>query len=219
MIFAGLIYYNDGPSVLEHSIRAAHAAGLKVIAIDGAFKEFLACGIPDGFKYYSTDGCLETARQLADLHIEAPIGGWEDQASKRTRYFRETPIGDFVFTYDSDEAIRPCIIDQAVLTEDVYRIMLCPEMFSSVRLYRVFDDLIFKYQHCRTYRAKQHEEGKLDSGMVAAAHTPLNAMRKILLDSEGKQVWFDHYRDERPQWRKDLKVRFYESRREKQYGY
>jgi hypothetical protein len=219
MFWAGVVFYNDGPAWLERTLLSAKASGVKTIAIDGAYKEFLVCDTTGTLKYYSTDGCLDVAKKLADICIESPAGGWPEQSDKRTRYFKAAPPGSFLFVLDADEVLRPCRLDAALLADDVYRVMLCPEQFSSVRLYRIYEDLEYLYQHCRIYHTRQHTAGQLETGMVAAAHTPLNGTRKILVDADGKQVWYDHYKEERPTWRKELKQKFYLNRRELKYGY
>jgi hypothetical protein len=220
MNYAGVIFYNDGPELLELSLLALKRNGFFIIAIDGAFTEF---PLAKDEKVYSTDGCLDVARKYANQVIEVPAQGWYDQATKRTRYIRETPTGSYIWAIDSDEPMRP--FDSIIpMTQDVYRIMENRfyedghiEFFSTVRVYKVYEDLAYKYRHCNIYRMKGHVEGQIFTGLVTQAKSDVNATRPILTDLAGQQIIIDHYRNRRSKGRQEQKELFRKIRKENEY--
>jgi hypothetical protein len=94
-LYAGIIFYNDGVEMLSRCFRSCKQAGLKVIAIDGKFSAFK----DDNPYFHSTDGCMEYAKDNADIFIPSPTKGWQDkwggQPIKRTQYFKVLKPNDF----------------------------------------------------------------------------------------------------------------------------
>ena len=216
-MFAGVIFYNDGPKILEKCLMSLVKAGIKPIAIDGAFKDFPRL---EGEEFYSTDGCLEVAKEHSWKVIESPVHGWQDQVHKRNAYLEACPIGSYLMYIDADEILRQENVDLLHhLNEDAYRIIEhrhesneYVRNMTSVRIYKIYNDLRYKYQHCRLYRLNNHIESDIDSGLVCKAHGEIN-MKTLL------HISFDHYKFLRPKIRVDQKEKFYKERFESTYGY
>ena len=216
------IFFEDGPALLEESLKAMKAIGWKVIAIDGAYQEFMKYGQIE--KPYSTDGCIDVARSLADLYVPCPTEGWFDQPTKRNEYVKNVPVGDYFHAIDADEVIEKCTFDFGV-EEDIYRMIenrwlhdVRPRMMDTIRTYKKYPDIGYKYQHSRTYRLDQHKEGDLESGLlVQAANLSNNMQRPLLKDLYGKDVMIQHYNFKRSLDRKRQKQNFYRMRKEGSY--
>jgi hypothetical protein len=218
--FAGIIFFNDTPELLEKCMIALKANGFKIVAIDGAFQEF---PLAKGEKYYSTDGCLDVAWKYADINIESPIGGWFNQATKRTQYFKAVPLYSYVFSIDADEIMQPFSWDFE-LTEDVYRIKQkrfhedgTTLMLGTVRGYKVYPDLEYLYRHCTIYRTSQHKEGDLESGLVTRAKGSINPTRPMVKDKAGNFLIIHNRQDLRSERRRAQKKEYKEKRKEWDY--
>ena len=96
MIQACVIFYNDTPNLLERCFISLKTKVDKIIAIDGAFKEF-SHDLP-----YSTDGSLEIAKIYAHEVIECNKP-WKDQIEKRNAYLTLKDEKDYYFIIDADE--------------------------------------------------------------------------------------------------------------------
>jgi hypothetical protein len=223
--YGGLIFFEDGPELLKTSIRAMKACGLKVIAIDGAFKEFLKMENRD--VYESTDGCIDVAKSEADLFIPCKPGGWDDQAEKRNEYVKATPLHSYFWIIDADEIIRLFNDLKNPLTEDSYRIMESRytkenvvTAMSTVRVYKKYPDLAYKYQHCRVYRMDKHNpQVGIDSGLVTKASSMFNFEKPLIMDSSNIRVTIDHRMYLRPLERNRIKQNYYRTREEMKMGY
>ncbi len=220
-LYAGVIYYNDSPGLLESCFKALKANGFKIIAVDGAFKEFPL--LPNE-KYYSTDGCIDVVRKYADIHVSAPKDFWFNQAVKRNQYFKHTPIGSYCFSIDADEIMQPFSWDGIELTEDVYRIKQkrfhedgTTLMLNTVRGYKMYDDIEYRYRHCTIYRTRQHKEGDLESGLVTSAKGRMNKTRKSLVDKNGDTMLIHNRQDLRPKKRQHQKESYKANRKEWEY--
>lgn len=223
--YAGLIFFEDGPQMLQNSIRAMKACGFTVIAIDGAFKEFLK--MEGRTSYESTDGCIDVAKAEASLYIPCKMGGWDDQAEKRNQYVQATPNGSYFWVIDADEFIRPFKGLKTQLTRDSYRIMETRytaenvgTAMSSVRVYQKFPDLAYKYQHCRVYRLEKHNrELGIDTGLITKASSMFNFEKPIVMDERNLMVTIDHRMYLRPIDRQRIKQNYYRTREEMKMGY
>jgi len=221
----GLIFYNDTPELLRHCLENLKATGFPIIAIDGAFKEFLAGDKSGALKPYSTDGSRELAEKYASIVIDGPADGWENQAEKRNQYLDKVAEGEFIFVIDADEIIYPFTL-MADLSDDVYKVIEHRfetedkfEPMSTLRVYRKYFDLRYLYQHCRLYRTRQHNPKNLESGLVAAAHHPENIKKRFLMDVYGNRVAFNHIKYARSPERRELKAAYYKTREEAKLGY
>jgi hypothetical protein len=217
------IFYNDGPQLLEKSLKAMKAAGLSIIAVDGAYQEFMA--VEGSTIPYSSDGCQEVAKRYAEVYIPCPAGGWVDEVTKRNAYVEKVPVGDYFWWIDADEVLRP-FRGPVKLTADVYMLdiwhrgnMGRMKVSQTIRVYKKYPDLAHKYQHCRLYRLDDHVEGNLDSGLVTSAHAEINMTRPPVMDLNGARVAFDHLFHERLRKRIFDKNRFYATMKEAKYGY
>ena len=217
-IYAGVIFYNDGPELLSNCLMALKANGIKSICVDGAYSNF-PLG-EDEIPKHSTDGCLEVANRLGWKVEIAPAGGWSSQAEKRNVYFEKCPPKKHLIVLDADEVLRPIEKgfefpegDAFKITEFRWTSAQHFQRVDAIRIYKVYSDLRYMYQHCRVYRLNQHNTKILDSGIVTKAHGELNASRMKL------PIGFDHYRYKRPDERVNRKKQFYDTRGEKQYGY
>lgn len=221
--WAGVIFWNDGPELLKKSLLALKGNGFKIIAIDGIFREILTIDL--NLPVASNDGCLELARSMADVFVPAPEGGWIDQPTKRNVYMELVPNGEYAWAIDADEIMRPFQL-AAPMDQDVYRINEhrvyedgVENVFSTIRTYKMYPDLRYKYQHCRIYRLDQHKPELVDSGLITKARGGKNRTYPMLMDVTGTPVIIDHYRKWRPKERFELKKKYYEIREEKKYGY
>lgn len=220
VVFGCLIYFNDGPKMLEDSIMAMKRANLEVVTVDGAYREF------PHERHFSTDGCTDVAKSLASIHIDAPKGRpWDDQAEKRNTYFEAIDTGDYGIVIDADEMLLPCDFKKIQLTEPIYRIMLISVStkrvhFSTVRVYKKYPDLKYLYQHCRIYRADQHfPEKDMESGVQVSAHSGKNGKYPILGCHTGGEVTIEHLCHQRPEERLKDKTAYYQTRAEAKMGY
>jgi hypothetical protein len=219
-VWAGVIYYNDGPEMLEICLKAVLACNIKIVAVDGAFKEF------PHENHRSTDGCREIAKSLSTVHIEAlPDRPWNDQAEKRNQYFQAIPINDYCFVLDADEVLRPFDATKIHFNKNIYRVMMHSDSakkkeFSTIRVYRIYEDLRYLYQHCRLYRTTLHDPQRdMESGCVVSAHGPNNMIHPLLIDERGDRVFFDHFNHLRPEDRIKMKDEYYNKRQEASMGY
>lgn len=223
MIHAGVIFYNDGPEMLQKSLMALKENGLNIIAVDGAFREFIEH--ERDLPAYSNDGCIDVAKAYANTYIPAPDGGWMYQQDKRNAYVLTIPDGEYFFVIDADEILHPFRLGPNSLAEDSYKLMENRhnergpvQRLNCTRVFKKYPDLVYKYQHCRIYRGDQHQPRDLESGLVSRAS--LNNIRApFLLDAEGERVWFDHRCDLRTLERKRQKQNYYRMREERKMVY
>jgi hypothetical protein len=215
MIYVATIFYNDGPELLERAFKSFKACGAQIIAIDGAYEEFPKYN----GKVYSTDGCIDVAKKYATINVAAKFGGWQDQAEKRTQLFRVLSPGESVIVVDADEIMKPCTLPNEA-PMDIGLIGVNTQggsmaKYLSVRVFKVYEDLVYLYQHCRVYRLNEHfPEQSIESGVKVSSHLPENLMRPKLLDTEGKVVEVDHFINFRPDERKQKKEQYYRMRKE-----
>lgn len=221
--YAGVIFWNDGPEILERSLKSLKDCGFKIIAIDGIFREMLK--IDPSLPTTSTDGCIDVAKKYADLYVEGPKEGWESQVAKRNVYVKETPDGSYFWAIDADEVMRSFNLSREI-SDDVYRISEHRIMengsrktMHTIRTYRKYPDLCYNYQHCRIYRMSQHDPSNMDSGLVVKAQGGKNMTYPVLFDDNNRPVQLDHYRQWRSKERYLLKQKFYAMREEAKYGY
>lgn len=215
-MYAGIIFYNDTPEMLRECLTALKACQITTIAIDGAFREFLAEDITGKLKPYSTDGCIEVARELADYYMPALPWCWYDQPQKRSAYLHLVPDGSHLLVIDADEIMQPGIISHDNLT-DTMRVMLSPESFSSVRVYKTKPYLKYLYRHCSMYDMTRHILNNFESGSIVQAHSLSNAEKPILKYTNGKPVTLLHKKADRSPERKQVKEKFYLNRKETYY--
>lgn len=227
MNYAGVLFYNDGPELLQRCIRALKACKIKVIAVDGPWKEFVTAARQCGVELapHSTDGCLEVARAEADLVIEAPDNieaAPYGELHKRNIYIREVPVGDYVWYVDADEIMRPFVLPEGEPSKDVYILdnywhQHRVRNVQTIRVYKKYPDLGHKYQHARLYRLDQHDPMDLNSGLIFCGRDPGNARFPVLKDVFDAPVAMDHYLLERPQQRVDIKNVYLKLRTENNY--
>lgn len=94
-MYACVIFYNDAP-LLERCLRSLDGKFEKIIAVDGAFKEF------PHHEPFSTDGSIEVARNYGCKLIKTDEA-WETQVDKRNRYIQEVPDWESFLVIDADE--------------------------------------------------------------------------------------------------------------------
>lgn len=224
MITATVIFYNDGPEMLERALVHLKAHGFFIVAVDGAFQEWMKVTNTD--IPYSTDSCIDVARYYADEFMESPTNGWKDEMSKRNVSIVTVPVGDYFMISDADEVIPEGIFDQD-LHADVYRMWEHlhrmdgrePSRVSRNRVFKKYDDLAFLYQHCRLYRTKEHDPRDLGSGLVSRSATGLNNRLPFLKTGSGEDAYFDHYPLQRPTIRQDIKKEYAKIRGENAYPF
>jgi hypothetical protein len=219
-MYAGVIFYNDDPYYLEKCLVALRDNNIKPICVDGAFGNFPTTGT-----FYSNDGCIGMAKKLAEIFIPCPEGGWKSQVDKRNEYFKACPVGEYIIVIDADEVMQKVGGFEA-MTEDVYTIMENRyekstefKTWGGIRVYKVYEDLRYCYQHCRTYRMSQHDQKDIDSGLLVCAHGAMNDSRPVLKDWSGRPVTIDHYKYIRTPERMRAKEDFYKLRKEAELGY
>lgn len=204
MIYATVIFYNDTPELLKRCLESAKYAGLKVIAIDGAFQEF---AFAEGEKFYSTDGCYEMAERCAMSMIRTPTTGWKDQIEKRNEYFKVVKPGNYVFVLDADEEIVKCKIKQD-LTDDIYKVFLYDpvndNLTLSPRIFKVYEGMEYRERHCSIFSGNFKVTNYLD---VASA--------KVLTCDNGVYVRVNHLHHMRPKVRIE-QSNLYKQNREEQ---
>lgn len=98
MIQGCVIFYNDGPDLLERCLKSLKGKVDRIIAVDGRYAEFPSLG-----KNWSTDGCQEIADKYADeVVVNSPLP-WADQIAKRNRYLTLRDSRSYYFILDADE--------------------------------------------------------------------------------------------------------------------
>ena len=201
-VYAAIIFYNDTLRLLKTCVRSCHALGLKTIMIDGKFSAF-----EDDNKYFhSTDGCMEYAKEVADIYIPSPRRGWDDkwggQPIKRTEYFKVCNEGDFVIVIDADEAFKTKgKINLESLRYRYQRLKLwnfaAGHTIINVRGFRVYNDLCYLRRHCATYRTdfiKTKNGNNLHEGQAIYNRN----MLKPILDMNGNEIVMINYDSLRP---------------------
>lgn len=219
LVTVGMIFYNDGPKMLSEAIQACHNSGLRVIAVDGAFQEFMKVAGTD--TPYSTDGCIDVAKAEADLYIPCPEHGWPDQAQKRNEYVKPIENGKYFLVLDADEFLREHTLrtdydaDWYVLNEKRVRRHGLIRDLHFIRMHKKYDDLRYLYVHYRLYRTDTHNPNDIMSGLSHFEHAPRGIVYPFLYDVNGKIVTFIHDTTLRSEERRRQKESYYFTRGEK----
>src|SRR5574343_171527 len=98
MILGVMIFYEDGPELLEKSLLSLKKVTDKVLVIDGAYKEF------PHKDFLSSKECLKVVNSLADKVI-IPESAWVDEIAKRNAYLTLKSQKDYYIMLDADEEI------------------------------------------------------------------------------------------------------------------
>jgi hypothetical protein len=220
---ACMIFWNDTPEMLERSMRAVRDNGFSIVAVDGAYREMMAvAGIKDPT---STDGCLDIASKYAESLVLSPSTGWKSEADKRQACLRHVHVDEYFIISDADEVLRPMMLD-TVVKDDAARMIEVLHLADGrtaerplVRMWRRFQDLGYRYQHCRLYHTSQMDEKDINAGLVSRASSSINLKYPILKNADGTQVKFDHFPHTRPIDRQMIKGRYYCERSENQYPF
>lgn len=222
VIYCAVIFFNDSIRMLGACLKSIAENGFTIIAVDGAFKEYLKAN--NIYRDASYDGCLELAQRMATHFIPAKIGGWDDEVEKRNAYLSLVPTGQYCMWLDTDELLPKFSMGE--LTADCYRMI---EVLHDeegeirenprLRIVKKYDDLVYKYQHCRMYRLNQHFAGDLSSGCVVRSSGSTNNQYPFLLNTSGKEVKFNHFPFRRAKMKQEEKERFYKIRAEQHYPY
>jgi len=114
MILGVTIFYNDGAELLGNCLRSLKKVTDRVLAIDGAYKEF------PHKDFKSNPETLAVAEQLADEVI--PAQEWVDETAKRNAYLTLKSPKDYYLMLDGDETIEG--EKPSKLKHPVYRISL-----------------------------------------------------------------------------------------------
>jgi hypothetical protein len=222
-LVACVIFWNDGPELLERCMSALRDNDLPIIAIDGAFREVMS--IARIGESESTDGCLDVAAKYADSLVLAPKNGWADEVEKRNRCLDHLQVGTYFTISDADEVLRPIILD-APLSGPAYRMIEVCHMPDGklkehpyVRIWRREQDLVYKYQHCRLYRASQMDPLDINKGLVSRSSSSINLKFPVLENADKSECKFDHYPHARSVERIAIKEQFYKLRNENAWPY
>jgi hypothetical protein len=147
-IRANVIFFQDGPELLKRCLTSIRPHVDSILAIDGAFANF------EHEKPFSTDGCLEVAKELADEVIEV-TEPWCNEIAKRNAYLTLTDPKDYYFLIDADEYVTEPL---PKLTEDFYGCHILnpsdPTLNSFTyycRLFRHQEGLRYKRKHSWLY--------------------------------------------------------------------
>ena len=218
-----MIFWNDTPAMLERSMKAVRDNGFDIVAADGAYQEFMA--VSDIKDPTSTDGCLDIAAKYAESLILSPPAGWKSEAEKRQACLRHVHVDEYFIISDADEVLRPMMLD-AVPTGDAGRMIEVLHLLDGrtaerplVRMWKRFQDLGYRYQHCRLYHLNQMDPADINAGLVSRASSSINLKYPILTNSDGTQVKFDHYPHTRPIERQIQKGHYYVARSENKYPF
>jgi hypothetical protein len=115
MILGVTIFYDDGPELLETCLKSLKKVTDRVLAIDGAYKEF------PHKDFKSSQETLRIAKAYADEVIEVKEA-WKDEPAKRNAYLTLKDTKDYYLMLDADEEIfgeKP-----KYLTRPTYRVKL-----------------------------------------------------------------------------------------------
>jgi hypothetical protein len=221
-LYCAVIFFNDSVRMLASCLKSISDNDLKIIAVDGAFKEYMKAN--NIYRDSSHDGCLEIAHKMATHLIPAKRGGWDDEVEKRNAYLSLVPTGQYCMWLDTDEVLPKFTLGE--LTADCYRMIEVlhdedgqKKEFGRLRIVKKYDDLVYKYQHCRMYRLGQHFARDLSSGCVVRSSGSTNNRHPFLMDTAGKQIKFEHFPFRRAKMKQEEKERFYKIRAEQQYPY
>jgi hypothetical protein len=223
-MWATVIFYDDPPELLEASLGAIKDNGFKIICADGAFREWLNVeGYPLN-KSYSKNGCADVAKKYADIYICAAKFGWLNEMEKRNACIERVPPSEYFWINDADEVLPKFTLPS--LTENVYRVV---ERLHRVngniahqprnRVFKMYLDLQFQYQHCRLYRMGEHYPGRIDTGLVARSSWANNKDIPIIKDDRGIEICFDHYTNKRPKEWSEIKNKYCQIRSENKYPF
>ena len=189
-----VIFFNDGPDNLERCLKSMRPHVDVLIAADGPYVEF-----PHKYQY-STDGCLEVARQWCDHVIQGDI--WPSQVIKRNLTIIGKP-GDYFLSLDADEEFKGVLKD---LSEMAYSIKMEVINQRSSHYANVASRL-FQYQVGIEYR-HQHSLLWVGDKLITPHHN--DSMPRY---SHGEII---HHRTCRPESRVIDKGVYYKNRKENQ---
>lgn len=144
MILGVTIFYDDGPELLETCLKSLKKVTDKILAIDGAYREF------PHKDFLSQKETLKVAQAYADKVI-VPEKEWYDEPAKRNAYLTLKNPKDYYLMLDADEEIfgeKP-----KALKEAVYRIKLetlragvmLPSLYN--RLFKHHPGMAYKLTH------------------------------------------------------------------------
>jgi hypothetical protein len=139
MIRSCTIFYNDGPDLLKRCLLSLKERVDEVFAIDGRFHNF-----PGDFPW-STDGCLEIAKEFATvIECKEP---WINQIAKRNAYLTLENANDYYLIVDADEYLESAI--DAALVDDVYALKVGKDASFDwqCRLFRNIEGIKYKKKH------------------------------------------------------------------------
>ena len=144
-IKACVIFYNDGPELLRACLESLRNQVDQILCIDGAYKDF------PHKEPYSTDGCLQIAKELADEVIECSTP-WENQIVKRNAYLTASKsFKGYLLIIDADEMIQGSFPNAGSCPE--YSIELKAEAYTlnQIRLIKNRKGLEYRDKHCFLY--------------------------------------------------------------------
>ena len=148
MIQACIIFFQDGPRLLERCFKSLVGKVDKIVAIDGAFADF------KHDKPWSTDGCLDIARRYADTLIECKEA-WPSQIAKRNSYLTLKNPNDLYLIIDSDEYLKGFI--DPTLEGEAFALDLIDRGTPNlqIRLFRHRDGLEYREKHAWVWLGKR----------------------------------------------------------------
>ena len=188
MIKAIIIFYNDTPEILERCFKSLEGKA-EIIAIDGAFKDF-----PHS-EPYSTDGCKELAINYAIIY-HGVNRSWENQTEKRNAAFQYLNDGDYFLVIDADEELIGDLVPKGDYTD--IRIEDWNRDYYRVRL--------IKYKIGMKYNGRH---SIISYGGRCINHASINLDAKNM--TEG---YIKHWKNSRPESRKEYKIKYAEIRNE-----
>src|SRR5512133_818427 len=99
MILGVTIFYDETPEMLSRALRSLKNVSDKVLAIDGAYKEF------PHEDFRSKKETIDAAKSIADEVIEV-TEPWADEPAKRNAYLKLKSEKDYYIMLDADEVIE-----------------------------------------------------------------------------------------------------------------
>lgn len=114
-ILGVMIFYDDGPELLERSLKSLKKVTDKILAVDGVYREF------PHKDFLSQKASREVVDKLADQVI-TPSKEWYDEPTKRNAYLTLKSTKDYYLMLDADEEV---LGDKPTgLIHPVYRVSL-----------------------------------------------------------------------------------------------
>jgi len=206
-----IIFYNDGPKMLERALRSMKNHGVdEIIGVDGGYKEF-----PDQSenKSGSNDGCFEVAEKYCKMLFSAPsLEGWDSQIQKRNCYLKAVEDAEYFLILDADEKLTTNINEDA-LTEDEYSVwMIEPKgnaQYPSNRIFYKYYDMVYRNRHSAIYRTSLIKNEKdVFSGLINRISNLPYAH-----NGRGEFIILEHYPYQRSQKRKEQDGWYMENRK------